>query len=737
MADRKATFSIPRAIAATALLVALTFAVGANGFVAPAGARSLGSQSLQADGKSPIVPNAQAGGITTAVAFHGDTAFMSLGARIIVLDTSNPTSPREIGRSEWLGPKTDLIRALAAHDGVLYAATDGDGLLVFDTSIPGSLSIIDRPSPDNDYTKLVVHQDLLLAASRSVGGTSSDWLHVYDLSDPSAPVAAGRVHTEGSANSIYARGDYAYLGLPNSGPRGPGGVAVVDLGEPGKPLLLGFLAVHGGKMTGAGSLGIVARNSGVDLIDLDSADPLMPEKIGRIELDVTRDLNVVSVVTDGEQLVLSMVDTPAEEYVLGLTLPTLELFDISAPGAPIHVSTVGHPSNDRDWWIDIHRVGDHIFAGSDNGGLFAFDYSDVSAPRVVSHFDPIGYIEDIVIQGDYAYLADSGSGLRIVDLSSGAWPPPTVGLVNTPINAYSLIVDGGYAFVSNWLGPLSIIDVRDPTAPRMVGTIDESMAYSMAVDGPLLYLGLYDFEEAFLAVYDVADPSAPLALGKTPIESRNGPWAIATRGGFAYSLDPKLGVQLIDARDPTDPRVVSRFADQGRVTDMEIHGDRLIVTTPGQVDDELYRIPARLYDISDPGRPSELTPVRTKGPIDGSYGTSKLTIHENTAWFVGDRIEAIDLSDPERAVSMGTVELATWIGGPAVSERHVFGITQYSGLVRFDRPLGLDSDAPTATATIAPTLTQVPFRTRTPRPTEVIEPTPAAPEAAFLPWAQR
>lgn len=75
----------------------------------------------------------QIGGPTQAVAVQGNYAYLGVGLRVIVLDVTDPTSPREVGSSTGF---SDFVRDIAVSGTVAYVAAGGAGLRVLDVSDP-------------------------------------------------------------------------------------------------------------------------------------------------------------------------------------------------------------------------------------------------------------------------------------------------------------------------------------------------------------------------------------------------------------------------------------------------------------------------------------------------------------------------------------------------------------------------------------------------------------------------
>ena len=70
----------------------------------------------------------------------------------------------------------------------------------------------------------------------------------------------------------------------------------------------------------------------------------------------------------------------------------------------------------------------------------------------------------MTVAGSYAYLADGGSGLAIIDISDPANPGTPV-YRNTTDDAQGVTVAGSYAYIADFTSGLAIIDISDPASP--------------------------------------------------------------------------------------------------------------------------------------------------------------------------------------------------------------------------------------------------------------------------------
>ncbi|NCR60545.1 MAG: hypothetical protein GPJ01_23870, partial [Microcystis aeruginosa LL13-06] len=94
------------------------------------------------------------------------------------------------------------------------------------------------------------------------------------------------------------------------------------------------------------------------------------------------------------------------------------------------------------------------------------DISNPAAPTLKGNYDTSGNVLDVQIVGNYAYVADGGSGLQIIDISNPA-APTLKGNYDTSGNAYGVQIVGNYAYVADYGGGLKIIDVSDFTNPSI------------------------------------------------------------------------------------------------------------------------------------------------------------------------------------------------------------------------------------------------------------------------------
>jgi len=112
-------------------------------------------------------------------------------------------------------------------------------------------------------------------------------------------------------------------------------------------------------------------------------------------------------------------------------------------------------------------------AGSDSEGddvaLWVFDTSDPDTAVVVGEWLDAGggYANGVTVAGDVAYMCGRGR-LYILDVSNPL-APVTVGSTRVPGKMWDVAVGEGYAYLAGEYGGFFVVDVGDPSDPRIVG----------------------------------------------------------------------------------------------------------------------------------------------------------------------------------------------------------------------------------------------------------------------------
>ena len=120
-----------------------------------------------------------------------------------------------------------------------------------------------------------------------------------------------------------------------------------------------------------------------------------------------------------------------------------------------------------------------------------------------------GTTKPINIAGQYAYVGE-GLGLTVLNISDPD-QPVVVGRTHPFAIINKLVVSGDYVYAAvEPFGDLWVIDVSDPTDPKLVTSDDRYWIKALSIDGSYLYAVSFG---GGLNIYDISDPSVLQEVG--------------------------------------------------------------------------------------------------------------------------------------------------------------------------------------------------------------------------------
>ena len=189
------------------------------------------------------------------------------------------------------------------------------------------------------------------------------------------------------------------------------------------------------------------------------------------------------------------------------------------------------------------------------------------------------------------------SMLHVIDLRDPSAPLPMGSLSLGPRLNDLLVSDGLVTVViADTLHDvlrLDVVDARDPQAMRVVsqGVFPGVSAARARVEGEIVFVTDRDMLTApDLALYSLADPAQPAAIGTVPDVPAFRAWIEA---GLAYIATgqlievPGLGIhaeqaslRIVDLSTPSSPQLLGEVPLPGLAEDLSIEGDRACVLAP-------------------------------------------------------------------------------------------------------------------------------------------------------------
>ncbi len=351
-------------------------------------------------------------------------------------------------------------------------------------------------------------------------------------------------------------------------------------------------------------------------------------------------------------------------------LLTILLGGLAVLPPPVHAECIDY----RDY---IHRVsstpmagetydvavsGHHAFV-ADEVGLHILDISDPSLPLPVADL-PLSGARSVVVQADYAYLANDEFGFFTVNLTEidSPWIEGSHFIAGSPCHVE---VEGNRAYVTAELEGLYVLDIADPADPILLAQHDTpDRAMDVEVQGDYAFIA--DFQH--LVVVDLNSGSLAMDRGDRPGPSLV---SIALRGDRAYLLDTTFGVFVYDISDPLSPQYVT-YLSSGGSGGLEVEGDRLYAGSGYGLE---------IFDLANPDEPSLI------GTLNTSWAPRGIDVQDDFVYLaIAERslLDIADISNPSHPEPLASIWLTGSVEHLALKEPFAFVAARWAGLYTID-----------------------------------------------------
>jgi hypothetical protein len=663
-----------------------------------------------ADVSNPALPSLVGSYDTTgsaeAIVVDGNYAYVADGsAGVQVVDISDPARIVRVGGYVPTGFCRDIT--LAGNYG--YLVSDDGVLEILDLTDPAN------PSPKGQCLIGGTPQSIQVVGNYAFIAAGSAGLQIVNVSEPTNPQRAGNFTPSGSIRSVRVVDGYAYV-------TGSGGVRVLDISDPSKPLLINsypatstsassfqiagnyayFLDGEWGMRVLELKLGlpqtlewsfpneIIITNSPVRLEVLASSKlPVSFSVItgpatvsgNELTLNATGDATIRAEQAGNERFLPVTIDRsfkiiPASQEIIWMGPATEALrlatrYPLAAQassGLPVSFRVQTGPAMIEGTNLIVNAPGSVRITAEQIGNSI---YSPVSLSRSFN-IPHVIFTErgnwlgesgeatyGVQIVERHAYLAAGAAGLIVLDLSDPA-ALRVVGRCSTKGSAVNVAVLGNHAYIADSSG-LQVIDVSDPAAPVRIGEHPTTTpAFAVRLRDNVAYLACGD---SGLQSIDVSVPTNPVVLGSYDTTGRALDLWIADQ--IVYVADSEAGLQMFDAKDPANLRRLGSHAVSGSARVIQTRGNLAFIGADAEL---------RVIDISNPATPHNVGSYRA-GSLIRSIG-----IMDNFIYLAneGGALEVIDISEPAFPVKVDGYQM----GGIAV-DIQVVGTLAY--LARADQ----------------------------------------------------
>ncbi|NIO27663.1 MAG: T9SS type A sorting domain-containing protein [Candidatus Latescibacteria bacterium] len=267
---------------------------------------------------------------------------------------------------------------------------------------------------------------------------------------------------------------------------------------------------------------------------------------------------------------------------------------------------------------------------------------------LVGSYDTPTIALEVAVQGDYAFLTESGHpGLIVFDISNPT-NPLCVASLDFPQVAERLVISGNYAYVGLAMSAgLYVVDITDPTTPFIAGSyIGLPRNRHLAVNGDYLYVAAGG---GGVAVLDVSNPANPSLLGSCG--GLGYVYIISNSGDYVFATSEYYGLYILDVSNPTNPHVIGGYPTSVPAASHAVSGDRCYIRG-GAPDRALI-----VLDITDPTSPVLVGGLDTPGDLGGDFDISGDYLFAFE--LVGSTADllVIDISDPSNPIPIDSYDM--------------------------------------------------------------------------------
>jgi parallel beta-helix repeat protein len=288
-----------------------------------------------------------------------------------------------------------------------------------------------------------------------------------------APTPLSFVSIPGFANNVDVSGNFAYVAA------GSTGLQVVDVSNRSAPRIVGTRDTPGNAndVKVVGNLAYVADGAaGLQIIDI--TNPINPVIIGSVDTPgIAQDVVVkgnLAFVADG--------------------ITGLQIIDVGSPMSPTIIGAVDTPGLAKGVDADLDRKIAVVADGTT--GIQVIDITNTAHPVIIGTRSTGGDARDVVLNGNFAFVADFFRSFTSVEISD---PRNPILRASTPSSTGGLLQDvtiaGQFAFGADvvFVNGVPIIDVSNPATPIPRAILNfqnfrDDNGTGIAVDSNFVYL---------------------------------------------------------------------------------------------------------------------------------------------------------------------------------------------------------------------------------------------------------
>lgn len=531
-------------------------------------------------------------GVANAVLTTGNIAYIADGSiGLLIVDITNPQNPTLLGTFN------------TAYE-IYNIAIEGN--IAYLQSYYG-IQIISIAEPQNP-SQLGFYYDYntnLFTVNNGIAYTieSDHYLKIVDVSNPQNPILLGSCQTL-HTYCLAMSDSLIYVG-------GQSGMSMIDISIPQNPSQIGYYHLNGyvNYIELSGNIVYLAYQSYVEYINdntvmvgglkcIDASNPQNPVQIGSYDAPMECAKSVL-IANNIAYLTIASYFTYCNSP---WAIDGLKSIDVTNPQTPVLVDYYALPAgkffNSYNAFYCHQLVaicGDIAYVADYGSGLQIINLSSHSNPAIIYAYTSQPYAFKVEVIGDAAYLIDghTDTGLQsvfydqnfsVLDLSN-LQSPYLICTYDSLSRVKGFSVQNNLVYLAigpppytgpRWYDGLQVIDFSNLQSPILLYSSEYYGSNAVVVEDSLAYVAFCssDGNWSDIGILDVSNPQIPVHLGYYPTTGTAR--SIAVSNGIVYvthSSYPLNRLEIIDFLDPLNPSLLGSLGTLGDAYKVIVEGN--------------------------------------------------------------------------------------------------------------------------------------------------------------------
>jgi len=354
-------------------------------------------------------------------------------------------------------------------------------------------------------------------------------------------------------------------------------------------------------------------------------------------------------------------------YIVG-NHDKLRIINISDVNEPRLTGEIPIDAEIDNIWVDSN----YVYAAAGVIGMVIIDISDPASPEIVTTFNTDGDTKTVVVRDTVAFIAErhiypSSYSFQIVNIAN-IHNPVTIGYLTRDLGwNKDLLVDGNYAYLANSYRGFIIINISNLTQPLIIAQLeDNTYPWNLAKSGDLFFMD-YGFDS--LQVFDVSNPESPELAAEYDLSAYASDFDVSSE--YMFRACSYSGLSILDVSDVYNISQISEYNTPGATNQVFNIGGYLYLYEAG--------FGLRIHDLSNPANPNRVF------NYENAYCSGYDLANDYLYALDGTGLELIDVTNPSRPAQAFYYHLENSFDGICVNEPYIYFTSFNEGVFVYER----------------------------------------------------